>query len=221
MTDRRRARSFRPASKSCAIAAPDGQLAPARDPRRACRTRLAPHPDRRRRRHGLALPGRPLSRPAARRGRADHPRLPAGRASRCRRSSASTRRSARPCARTCSASDVLLDCDLSAQRVAGRPGENVDVTDPQMRAAFGQMLRGAAPASPPISAAVIWVVSAATSAQPANSASWIARSSGPNTQSGAPLHHRRSRNARSARSRARRRPARAPDRNPCRCADAR
>ncbi len=80
-----------------------GRDCPGGDPRGARRARLPPHPGRRRRRHGLALPRRPLPRPAARRGRADHPRRRARRASRCRRSSGSTRRCARRCARTCSA----------------------------------------------------------------------------------------------------------------------
>ena len=52
----------------------DGANRSAGDPRRARRLRHAPHADRRRRQHGVALSCRRLSRPPARDGRADHPR---------------------------------------------------------------------------------------------------------------------------------------------------
>ena len=57
-----------------AIGPHDGQLAPAAIIAALASPRLPPHSDRRRRRYGVALCCRPLSRPAARRGRSDHSR---------------------------------------------------------------------------------------------------------------------------------------------------
>ena len=113
---RRARRSSRPASRSCRSRRTTADCA-GRDPRRARRARLSPHSDRRRRRDGLALPGRRLPRPAAHRGRADHPRLrpvePHAAADRAGR-----RGDARADPRAHVLGDeVLLDCDLSAQRV--------------------------------------------------------------------------------------------------------
>ena len=121
-------RRCRPASKLSAL--PDDRRADraAGDPRRAGRARLAPHPDRRRRRHGVALPRRRLPRPAACDGRADHPRRRAAElhlaADRARRS----RRCACRCARISSTTRCCstATCRLSACRSAAR---RIDVTD--------------------------------------------------------------------------------------------
>ena len=101
-----------------------------RDPGGAGGARLSPHPDRRRRAHGVAFYCSRLPRPAARDGRADHARRRARPASRSRRSQRADQALRAPMRAHLIGEEVLLDCDLSAQRVADRPGEKIDVTDP-------------------------------------------------------------------------------------------
>ena len=185
----------------------------------ARRARLPAHSDRRRRRHGLALPGRPLPRPAACHGRPDHPRRRAHRASRCRRSSGSRQRCARPCGRMCStatfcstAISVLIGCRSAGRKC--RRDRCASSTGPAARSARRRAshaaissaghCRGERRRNPP-------------SRQTAHPGSSDHPGRTPN-RSG--LARRHSRNARNAPRLARPPSARAPDRTPCRCADA-
>ena len=103
VADRRVARDLPAGVERVRLPRSTGAIAPAAILSGTRRARLPPHPDRRRRRHRVALPGGGLPRPAARGDRADHHRRRPVERHASRRSRGSTRRCGHRCVPTCSA----------------------------------------------------------------------------------------------------------------------
>ena len=118
--------------------------------------------------------------------------------------------------------EVLLDCDLSAQRAADRSGEKIDVTDTQAASGRQRPDRcGAAPAMRAIRRPHRQTSWPRPRPSPPSSASWIARSAGPSTQSERPCSTANPKCSKPLDRACRWRPDRAPGQSPCRFADAR